>query len=104
MKRLLASLLQEVVRQILDTKVATINSVPKAIFNILASQACRGAVKFGHELSLQQCELLISRLKRCKTPFQCAHGRPSLVPLVDLNAIRARTDIFHRKVFIPQVN
>ena len=28
------------------------------------------------------------RLAACKFPFQCAHGRPSLVPLVDLGLLR----------------
>jgi len=39
---------------------------------------------FNDELSKEQCEALVGRLAKCKFPFQCAHGRPSLVPLVDL--------------------
>lgn len=42
---------------------------------------------FNDELTLPQCEVLIGRLAECAFPFQCAHGRPSIVPLVDLGAL-----------------
>ena len=40
-----------------------------------------GAVMFGDKLDREQCERLVDRLKQTRTPFICAHGRPSLVPL-----------------------
>lgn len=43
-----------------------------------------GAIMFNDVLSAGECEHLVRRLGRCAFPFQCAHGRPSLVPLVDL--------------------
>lgn len=39
---------------------------------------------FNDPLSLEQCGSLLRRLTDCAFPFQCAHGRPSMVPLVDL--------------------
>jgi len=51
---------------------------------MLNSRACRSAIMFNDELSNEQCRVLIKRLADCAFPFQCAHGRPSLVPLVDL--------------------
>ncbi len=47
-------------------------------------QACRSAIMFGDELSLEECTRLVRDLARCAHPFQCAHGRPSIVPLVTL--------------------
>lgn len=41
---------------------------------------------FNDPLSNDECVKLISRLSRCAFPFQCAHGRPSMAPLVDLGA------------------
>ena len=41
---------------------------------------------FNDELSHGQCTALISRLAECAFPFQCAHGRPSMVPLVNLGS------------------
>ncbi|KAI8999804.1 hypothetical protein BC832DRAFT_594373 [Gaertneriomyces semiglobifer] len=61
---------------------------PKGILEILNSKACRTAIMFGDMLSKEECEQLISGLKSCKFPFQCAHGRPSMVPLLDLHSVR----------------
>jgi DNA mismatch repair protein MLH3 len=36
---------------------------------------------FNDELTKLECEELIQRLSKCAFPFQCAHGRPSLVVL-----------------------
>ncbi|KAJ3333786.1 hypothetical protein HDU76_003600 [Blyttiomyces sp. JEL0837] len=49
---------------------------PKGILHVLNSKACRSAIMFGDELDRSQCETLINNLKRCRFPFQCAHGRP----------------------------
>lgn len=64
-----------------------IHSCPQGIIDLLNSRACRSAIMFNDELSNDQCTTLISRLAECVFPFQCAHGRPSLVPLVDLGTL-----------------
>ncbi|KAI9778786.1 MAG: DNA mismatch repair protein [Geoglossum umbratile] len=63
-----------------------IGGCPKGILDMLNSRACRSAIMFNDELSLDECRALVSRLVECKLPFQCAHGRPSMIPLVDLRA------------------
>ncbi|XP_015923493.1 DNA mismatch repair protein Mlh3 [Parasteatoda tepidariorum] len=73
--------------------------LPKTLSNVLNSQACRGAVKFGDPLTLSECENLLLSLSECKLPFQCAHGRPSIAPLLDLNKI----DRLNRKRPCPQL-
>lgn len=50
-----------------------------------------GAIKFGDELTHEQCQDLISSLRSCQLPFQCAHGRPSIVPLIDLKHLPSHT-------------
>ena len=47
-------------------------------------EACRSAIKFGDKLSIKECETLIQDLKKCKLPFQCAHGRPTLAPVINV--------------------
>ena len=42
---------------------------------------------FNDELSDTECCLLLERLAECAFPFQCAHGRPSMIPLVDLGTL-----------------
>jgi hypothetical protein len=51
-----------------------------------------GAVKFGDPLYLEECEILLKNLSECQVPFQCAHGRPSLVPIVDLQHVHTEED------------
>lgn len=57
---------------------------PPAVTRVLQSKACRGAIMFNQQLSLPECRDLLSKLARCRLPFQCAHGRPSMMPLLDL--------------------
>lgn len=57
---------------------------PQAIRRVLVSKACRGAVMFGDHLSRRQCQRVIHTLRECALPFQCAHGRPTLAPLLRL--------------------
>jgi DNA mismatch repair protein MLH3 len=59
-------------------------TIPIPILEHLKSKACRSAIMFGEELSLSQCKRLIRELSGCKIPFQCAHGRPSVAPLVQV--------------------
>ena len=47
-----------------------------------------GAIKFGDPLSHDECVSLIQQLSQCKLPFQCAHGRPSLMPLLNMNHLK----------------
>lgn len=60
--------------------------VPKPLVNSLASVACHGAVRFGDALTHSQCASLLSGMAQCDSPFTCAHGRPSIVPLAVLTS------------------
>jgi len=42
---------------------------------------------FNDQLEKRECEDLIKRLAECVFPFQCAHGRPTVVPLVRIPAV-----------------
>jgi DNA mismatch repair protein MLH3 len=64
-----------------------IGSCPKGILDLLNSRACRSAIMFNDELSIEQCEDLLRRLSKCAFPFMCAHGRVSMVPLVEMGSV-----------------
>ena len=51
------------------------------------SRACKGAIKFGDFLERRRCAKLLAELSQCKNPFACAHGRPTIFPLVDLKDV-----------------
>jgi len=55
---------------------------PPAVTRILNSKACRGAIMFGDTLRRPQAAELLQSLAGSDLLFQCAHGRPSLIPLV----------------------
>ncbi|MCJ1379457.1 DNA mismatch repair protein [Xylographa soralifera] len=63
-----------------------IHDCPQGILDMLNSRSCRSAIMFNDKLTLGECKTLIKRLAACFFPFQCAHGRPSMVPLVNLDA------------------
>ncbi|KAM7206403.1 hypothetical protein V8F20_002752 [Naviculisporaceae sp. PSN 640] len=64
--------------------VARFHQCPEGILEMINSRACRSAIMFNDVLDKDQCVDLVQRLARCAFPFQCAHGRPSMVPIVDL--------------------
>ncbi|XP_033103953.1 DNA mismatch repair protein Mlh3-like [Anneissia japonica] len=63
-------------------------TLPQTIIKVLNSQACHGAIKFGDMLDMAECQKLVDELAKCALPFQCAHGRPSIVPILDFNLMR----------------
>ncbi|KAF2127442.1 hypothetical protein P153DRAFT_295598 [Dothidotthia symphoricarpi CBS 119687] len=70
-----------------STWVRRLATCPQGLVDLVNSRACRSAIMFNDELSLGQCEDLVQKLARCVFPFMCAHGRPSMVPLVDLGRV-----------------
>lgn len=48
---------------------------------LAAGVACRAAVKAGQRLSRVQMQALYSDLRRCREPYRCPHGRPTMAVL-----------------------
>ncbi|KAI0851964.1 hypothetical protein F5Y00DRAFT_228297 [Daldinia vernicosa] len=67
--------------------LARFHGCPDGIIEMINSRACRSSIMFNDALSHEECVDLVRRLADCTLPFQCAHGRPSMVPLVDLSRI-----------------
>ncbi|KAH7431260.1 hypothetical protein KP509_08G039800 [Ceratopteris richardii] len=80
--------LSEYLHQLMTTD--GISAPPPAVQRLLASKACRGAIMFGDTLLRSECQQLVEGLKRTALSFQCAHGRPTLVPIVNLDTLRMR--------------
>ncbi|KAK4667497.1 DNA mismatch repair protein [Podospora pseudopauciseta] len=60
------------------------HNCPEGIIELIHSRACRSSIMFNDVLTKEQCFQLVQKLAACAFPFQCAHGRPSMVPLVHL--------------------
>ncbi|KAF8004968.1 hypothetical protein HF325_000425 [Metschnikowia pulcherrima] len=64
-----------------NNKIAHMKKLPSALNEAMNNRACRSSVKFGQSLNSQESTSLLTALADCENPFQCAHGRPTLVPL-----------------------
>jgi len=60
-----------------------LQSVPMFVQRYLSSLACRYAIMFGEPLSDENCKEIISSLSQCEMPSVCAHGRPSMISILD---------------------
>ena len=46
---------------------------------IAASVACKASIRSNDNITLEDMEILIDRLRECENPFTCAHGRPCII-------------------------
>ncbi|EFB27023.1 hypothetical protein PANDA_002680, partial [Ailuropoda melanoleuca] len=90
------SIVEEFIREqveLLQTTGAIQGTLPLTVQKVLASQACHGAIKFNDGLSPEESCRLIEALSWCQLPFQCAHGRPSMLPLADIDHLEEEKQI-----------
>ncbi|KRY47466.1 DNA mismatch repair protein Mlh3 [Trichinella britovi] len=73
-----ARFLKSVFQQILEFgSLPSRRKLPPIFRRSFADWACKGAIRFGDRLTLNQCQNLIRQLVECEAPFHCAHGRRS---------------------------
>ncbi|XP_042518085.1 DNA mismatch repair protein MLH3 isoform X2 [Macadamia integrifolia] len=77
--------LLEFLEQLAETDGSS--TMPPSVLRVLNFKACRGAIMFGDSLLPSECSLIIEELKQTSLCFQCAHGRPTTAPLVNLEAL-----------------
>jgi len=66
------------VRDILSGK-----NVAKCDHQELARRACRASTMSGDRLNQQQAEFIKNQLTKCRDPFTCPHGRPTVVEMTE---------------------
>lgn len=54
-------------------------STPQMVLEKIAAMSCKAAVKGNQKLSLPEAESLIAELMELDNPYQCPHGRPTLI-------------------------
>ena len=68
------------IKKIIDIIINTEDfSSEKFIDRIAAGVACKASVRAHEVISLQEMEDLLDRLRQAKNPFNCAHGRPTII-------------------------
>lgn len=47
----------------------------------IATLACHSSVRFNHVLTIDESKTLLHRLSQCAQPFNCPHGRPTMMAI-----------------------
>ena len=47
----------------------------------IASMSCKAAVKGNHRMSEKEAEALIDELLTLENPYNCPHGRPTIIAM-----------------------
>ena len=59
---------------------------------VLATTACKAAIKAGQELNFAQMKMLLDNLSKTPNPHTCPHGRPTIIKFSDKDLAK----MFHR--------
>ena len=52
-----------------------------AVLSKIASMSCKAAVKGNQSLSFEEAQVLMKELLACENPFNCPHGRPTIISM-----------------------
>ena len=69
------------IKSILEKIITMGNNFDLERFNdsISAMMACKASIKANDPITIEEAKSLIEQLKKCNNPFNCAHGRPSII-------------------------
>ena len=69
------------IRKILELVASKEKDFDLAKFNdhLAATLACKASIKANTDLSINEMEALIDDLRKCHNPFNCPHGRPTII-------------------------
>jgi len=76
-----SSSIEEIFRNLLNGFSDNLSTDEDPIMALASSVACHASVKAGDTLSQEQMQGLFNRLFECQEPYQCPHGRPTVVTI-----------------------
>jgi DNA mismatch repair protein MutL len=69
----------ELFHEILNTFDIKDKDVYHVIDKVVYTMACKSAIKAGDKLNYREMNELIERLRHCDNPYNCPHGRPTII-------------------------
>lgn len=71
----------EQIKRIIELVINKEKDFDLAKFNdhLSATLACKASIKANTDISLDEMEYLINDLRKCSNPFNCPHGRPTII-------------------------
>ncbi|MCM1309033.1 MAG: DNA mismatch repair endonuclease MutL [Butyrivibrio sp.] len=73
---------KELLLEILDDLAQDLKkSTPETVRDRIATMACKAAVKGSNRLSHEEAHELLCRLMKLENPYNCPHGRPTMITL-----------------------
>ena len=77
---LMKSNTEQAVRKIIDIIITKEDfKMDKFLDHIAATVACKASIKANDHITHNDMEVLLERLRNCKNPFTCPHGRPTII-------------------------
>ena len=70
--------INDLVDEILSEKKMSAHQIRK---DKIATLACHSSIRFNRKLDVLESRQLLSRLSRCAQPFNCPHGRPTMMAI-----------------------
>lgn len=93
LRRFLTKYLREVAELFVSDRndQSRVQTIPRALESLLASFACKGAIKFDDDIDRPYFDRLLKQWAFCRDPWHCAHGRPtSTIVKLSSNLLRNR--------------
>ena len=72
-EKVLNNLVEQVVQKQKDFRIEKFNE------EAIKMLSCKMAIKANTNMSLEEMENIINDLRKCKNPYNCCHGRPSII-------------------------
>lgn len=71
----------EAIKKIIDLVILNEKNFDLAIFNdhVAATISCKMSIKANENITMGEMENLVSDLRKCHNPFNCPHGRPTII-------------------------
>ena len=71
----------KLIEDMLASLIAEGNTRNSLTLEYIARSACKAAVKFHDNITLDGAKLLLQQLKNCQQPSLCPHGRPTVIEI-----------------------